>query len=281
MKICVSSYSFSQYVSAGKLNQVTVLDQAKELGFDGIEYATDKKTIESHIPAIVEKSRDLDLPIVCYLTSADFVNRDFEAEVARVCEEVDTAAALGTKLMRHDTTWAFPKGATFEDILPIIADGCRRVTEYAKTRGIRTMVENHGLLVQDSARVVALYRAIGSDNFSLLADMGNFMCADENSAVALGNVLPYAAHIHAKDFIFKSGDGENPGEGFFGTRAGNYLRGTIVGHGVVPVAQCLKLIKRAGYEGWLSLEFEGMEDCITGCRVGLANLRRLCGGIGL
>ena len=155
------------------------------------------------------------------------------------------------------------------------------MTEYAKTRGIRTMVENHGLLVQDSARVVALYRAIGSDNFSLLADMGNFMCADENSAVALGNVLPYAAHIHAKDFIFKSGDGENPGEGFFGTRAGNYLRGTIVGHGVVPVAQCLKLIKRAGYEGWLSLEFEGMEDCITGCRVGLANLRRLCGGIGL
>lgn len=281
MKICVSSYSFSQYVSAGKLNQVTVLDQAKELGFDGIEYATDKKTIESHIPAIVEKSRDLDLPIVCYLTSADFVNRDFEAEVARVCEEVDIAAALGAKLMRHDTTWAFPKGATFEDILPIIADGCRRVTEYAKTRGIRTMVENHGLLVQDSARVVALYRAIGSDNFSLLADMGNFMCADENSAVALGNVLPYAAHIHAKDFIFKSGDGENPGEGFFGTRAGNYLRGTIVGHGVVPVAQCLKLIKRAGYEGWLSLEFEGMEDCITGCRVGLANLRRLCGGIGL
>ena len=281
MKICVSSYSFSQYVSAGKLNQVTVLDQAKELGFDGIEYATDKKTIESHIPAIVEKSRDLDLPIVCYLTSADFVNRDFEAEVARVCEEVDIAAALGTKLMRHDTTWAFPKGATFEDILPIIADGCRRVTEYAKTRGIRTMVENHGLLVQDSARVVALYRAIGSDNFSLLADMGNFMCAYENSAVALGNVLPYAAHIHAKDFIFKSGDGENPGEGFFGTRAGNYLRGTIVGHGVVPVAQCLKLIKRAGYEGWLSLEFEGMEDCITGCRVGLANLRRLCGGIGL
>ena len=281
MKICVSSYSFSQYVSAGKLNQVTVLDQAKELGFDGIEYATDKKTIESHIPAIVEKSRDLDLPIVCYLTSADFVNRDFETEVARVCEDVDIAAALGTKLMRHDTTWAFPKGATFEDILPIIADGCRRVTEYAKTRGIRTMVENHGLLVQDSARVVALYRAIGSDNFSLLADMGNFMCADENSAVALGNVLPYAAHIHAKDFIFKSGDGENPGEGFFGTRAGNYLRGTIVGHGVVPVAQCLKLIKRAGYEGWLSLEFEGMEDCITGCRVGLANLRRLCGGIGL
>ena len=35
------------------------------------------------------------------------------------------------------------------------------------------------------------------------------------------------------------------------------------------------------YTNFESEEFEGMEDCITGCRVGLANLRRLCGGIGL
>ncbi len=281
MKICVSSYSFTRYIASGKLTQLTVLDKAKELGFDGIEYATDKPTIEPYVSQIAARSRELELPIACYLTGADFVNRDFEAEVARVCEEVDMAAALGAPMMRHDTTWSFPAGATFEDILPTIAEGCRRVTEYAKTKGIRTLVENHGTLVQDSARVVALYRAVGNPNFSLLADMGNFMCADENSAVAMGNVLPYAAHIHAKDFIFKSGDGEAPGEGFFCTRAGNYLRGTIIGHGVVPVRQCVRLIKRAGYNGWLSLEFEGMEDCIDGCRIGLANLRRICEGAGL
>lgn len=281
MRICVSSYSFTRYIAQGLLDQVSVLEKAKELGFDGIEYATDKPTIEPYVDKIAARSRELDMPVACYLTAADFVNRDFEAEVARVCEEVDVAAALGAHMMRHDTTWAFPAGATFEDILPIIAEGCRRVTEYAKTRGIRTMVENHGTLVQDSARVVALYRAVGNPNFSLLADMGNFMCADENSAIAMGNVLPYAGHIHAKDFIFKSGDGEDPGEGFFCTRAGNYLRGTIVGHGVVPVRQCVRLIKRAGYSGWLSLEFEGMEDCITGCRVGLANLRRICEEAGL
>ena len=173
------------------------------------------------------------------------------------------------------------RGMTFDDILPIIAEGCRRVTEYAQTKGVRTMVENHGLMVQDSARVTALYHAVNHENFSLLTDMGNFMCADENSAIALGNALPYAAHVHAKDFLFKSGDGENPGEGFFGTRAGNYLRGAIIGQGVVPVKQCLRLLKRANYDGWISLEFEGMEDCITGCRVGLDNLRRMCNEVGL
>ena len=231
MKICVSSYSFTRYIASGKLTQLTVLDKAKELGFDGIEYATDKPTIEPYVAQIAQRSRELDLPIACYLTGADFVNRDFEAEVARVCEEVDMAAALGAPMMRHDTTWSFPAGATFEDILPIISEGCRRVTEYAKTKGIRTLVENHGTLVQDSARVVALYRAVGNPNFSLLADMGNFMCADENSAVAMGNVLPYAAHIHANaalDCQVRRWRGSGA-RGFFCTRAGNYLRGTIIG----------------------------------------------------
>ena len=49
----------------------------------------------------------------------------------------------------------------------------------------------------------------------------------------------------------------------------------------MPVKQCLRLLKRANYDGWISLEFEGMEDCITGCRVGLDNLRRMCNEVGL
>jgi sugar phosphate isomerase/epimerase len=35
------------------------------------------------------------------------------------------------------------------------------------------------------------------------------------------------------------------------------------------------MIKASGYDGYLSLEFEGMEDCLTGTRVGLDNLKRL------
>ena len=38
--------------------------------------------------------------------------------------------------------------------------------------------------------------------------------------------------------------------------------------------QCLRALKRTGYDGYLSIEFEGMEDCIQGISVGLANLRR-------
>ena len=85
---------------------------------------------------------------------------------------------------------------------------------------------------------------------------------------------PYAIHAHAKDFHIKSGNGENPGAGFFQSRGCNYLRGAIIGHGDVPVRQCINALKRAGYDGYLMVEFEGMEDPIKGISVGLDNLRR-------
>ena len=38
MKLSVSSYSFSQYISNGKLTQLDCVKQAAEMGFDGIEF---------------------------------------------------------------------------------------------------------------------------------------------------------------------------------------------------------------------------------------------------
>ena len=38
MKIGVSSYSFSQYIRAGKMTQFDCVSKAKEMGFDAIEF---------------------------------------------------------------------------------------------------------------------------------------------------------------------------------------------------------------------------------------------------
>ena len=35
------------------------------------------------------------------------------------------------------------------------------------------------------------------------------------------------------------------------------------------------MLKKAGYDGYLSLEFEGMEDNLTALKAGLAYLRRV------
>jgi sugar phosphate isomerase/epimerase len=68
--------------------------------------------------------------------------------------------------------------------------------------------------------------------------------------------------------------GPNPGEGFFKSRGGNYLRGAIVGHGNAPVDQCINILKASGYDGWISLEFEGLENPLTGTSIGCKYLKR-------
>lgn len=135
------------------------------------------------------------------------------------------------------------------------------------------MVENHGFFCQDSDRVAALHRAVDFENFGLLVDMGNFLCADEDPATAVSRVAPLAFYVHAKDFHIKDGSGLNPGAGFMKTRGANYIRGAILGHGNVPVGRCLSALSQAGYDGYVAIEFEGLENAETAMAIGLENLR--------
>lgn len=47
------------------------------------------------------------------------------------------------------------------------------------------------------------------------------------------------------------------------------LRGAIVGQGDMDMWKIISIIKESGYDQEISLEFEGMEDCIAGTYYGL------------
>lgn len=284
MKIGVSSYSFNQLLSSKEETQLSVMKIAKEMGFDGIEFtdlnAPDGITEAQYAEMIREESEKLDIPVISYTIGANLLgDNGLEAEVERVCRKADVAKILGVKCMRHDAAWSIPtemkKYAGFEQVLPILVDGCRKITDYAETIGVETMIENHGTFCQDSDRVERIITGVGSPNFGTLIDIGNFACADEDSIKAVGRVAPYAKHVHAKDFHIKSGNGLNPGRGFFKSRGGNYLRGSIIGHGDIPVFQCLNILKASGYDGYVSVEFEGMEKCLDGISAGFENLKKM------
>ena len=100
------------------------------------------------------------------------------------------------------------------------------------------------------------------------------MCADEEPWKSVAVLMPYAYHVHAKDFFLRSGMEPNPGKGWIRTRAGDYLRGTIIGHGNARVYQSIETVKRSGYDGYITVEFEGMEDNLKGIEQGLENLKR-------
>jgi len=286
MKISVSTYSFNRLISKGQMTQLDCISKAKEMGFDAIEFMDvfppENVTKEEYAKILSDECARVNLPVSSFVFGADFingVNDNMETEISYVKSMIDIAKILGSPIVRHDATTG--DGRSFDVILPIIAKACREVTEYAAKKGIRTTVENHGFFCQDSDRVEKLFNAVGHPNFGLLTDMGNFLCVDEAPEIAVSRVAPYAFHVHAKDFHVKSAMQPNPGEGFFCSRSGNYLRGAIIGHGNVPIKHCLTALKKANYSGGITIEFEGMEDNIMALSIGLCNLKKYLNEVGL
>ncbi|MBE7024868.1 MAG: sugar phosphate isomerase/epimerase [Ruminococcaceae bacterium] len=284
MKLSVSTYSFQQAIREGRMTQLDCISKAKELGFEGIEFSElihdASVTDAEYAEQIREEAKRVGVAITAFLLSADFLKEQtpyLEQEIARVQQMIDLAEIMGTKVVRHDVSRG-DGHTTFPEALDIFARACREITAYAEKKGIRTCVENHGFFCQGGERMEALYNAVSHKNFGLLVDMGNFVCTDDCPATACARTAPYAIHAHAKDFYIRAASSPNPGQGFsFQSTSGNYIRGAIVGHGDIDVVHCIRALQRGGYDGYLGLEFEGIEDCMLGITIGLENLKRYLG----
>lgn len=289
MKFSVSSYSYQQYINQGKMTQLDVVQKAAEMGFSGIDFTdltpVPKAALDDQLAYAKEIRRAAEaagIRVVAYTIGANLYRGSHDAdreEVERLCRQLDVAAEMGATILRHDVCKSERIGGRtvgFSQMLPVIAENARRVTEYAKALGIQTCSENHGYIAQDSDRMEALWNAVGHENYGLLIDIGNFACADDPSARAVSRLAPYAIHVHAKDFrIYPYGAEISDGVSTFPSRACNRLEGCVIGEGHIPVEQCLAILKRTGYDGYLTVEYEGAEDCISGIARGLANLRSM------
>lgn len=288
MKLGISSYSLYQAMHHGLMNIGEVLEWASGIGAGHIELVPglgfgfddsgDGKASAELEERIREKAASLGLEISNVAIGANFITEteaEYEAEIARVIREVDRTHRLGAKLMRHDVaSRADTSIVRFNGDIGRIAEACRRIADHAAQYGIVTSVENHGFYVQASDRVQALIHEVDRPNFKTTLDVGNFVCVDENPVTAVRNNLPLASIIHIKDFYIRPSS-RNPGEGWFRSAGGSYLRGAIAGQGDLDLWEILRMVKASGYDGYLSIEYEGMEDCLVGTRIAFENVRRI------
>jgi len=285
MKVGLSTYSLLNALKSGEMTVLDAIEWIAANGGEHMEMVPYGYTVEDNpelADAIREKAKAVGIELSNYSMPANFVQdteEAFEAEMARVKRHVDVVHRMGVKHMRHDVTaFTLPKEQTtiawFEESLPLIVKGSRIIAEYAAGFGITTTIENHGFSVQASDRVQRVLHAVDRPNFKTTLDIGNFMCVDEHPIVGVMKNLPYASLIHFKDFYFRPYD-EHPGDGvWFTTTNGNFLRGAIVGHGDIPIRKIVKLIKASGYDGHITVEFEGMEECKSASKIAMDNLRR-------
>lgn len=295
MQFGFSSYSFFQHLRSGKMSILDVIDWVADsegthlelaLGFVNLKASGDKEepNLDQNpelVGALKKRAADRGVVLSNIAASADFLGDadSVRRNVETTKRLVDVAAELGITLFRHDVSqWAYRAKdvAEFDAALPGIVECSKEIAQHAAQYGITTSVENHGYLMNGSERVRRLLYQVDEPNFKTTLDIGNFLCVDENPTVAVKNNLPYASIVHLKDFYIRDHfPGDLPGEGWLHTPGGAYLLGAIVGYGDLEMHSIVKQIKDSGYDGFITIEFEGIEECLLASATGLANAKRL------
>ena len=270
-RIGVSSYSFWAFHRKELRPLEVCLDHAARMGFDGLEVlqrqlvTTDNGTLQK-----IKRHAFLNgLDLMGYSTHQGFLSPDKEKRQKNIDHTIDCleqAYRLGIPTMRVNSgTWGTSKsfdelmanrgeeipleGYTEEDAYSWVIDAYETLVPEAAKRGVVMGLENHWGLGRTPEGVIRVVDAVDSPWLKVTLDTGNFL---EDPYDRLARLASDTVLLQAKTYL---------GEGRWYTLDLDYSR-------------IAKIMRHAKFKGYVSLEFEGKEDPLTGIPKSLDLLRK-------
>lgn len=240
------------------------------MGFDGVDILERQMEKDSAdiLRAIKRCAMIHGIDLCCLSTHQGFVSPD-EAKrkqnIERTMHSIELAYELGIGCMRVNTgTWGTSKdfddlmahrgiekpleGYTDESAYPWVIDCLGQCARKAEQCGVVLGLENHWGLGRTPEGLVRIVNGVNSPWLRMLLDTGNFL---EDPYDKLQGLVEWAVLVQAKTYY---------GGGLWYTLDLDYPR---IG----------KILRRGGFKGYVSLEFEGKEDWKTAIPKSLKVLR--------
>lgn len=243
-KISLAQWSLHKAFFAKKIDNLDFAATAiNEFGIDAIEYVNQffKDKGEDHAYLAEMKKRAADVGVTSLLIMCDGEGRLGDPDegarkqaVHNHIKWVEAAKYLGCHSIRVN---AASEGG-YEEQQKLAADGLRRLCEFADTRAIDVLVENHGGLSSNGAWLAGVMKLVGHKRVGTLPDFGNFRIKDSevyDRYQGVTELMPYAKAVSAKSHDFDDAGNET------GT---DYRR-------------MMKIVLDAGYRGYVGIEYEG------------------------
>jgi sugar phosphate isomerase/epimerase len=268
------AYSFSQALKTGALRLPTVVRQVREFGVREVELM-DSLVPMNEVPAIQAALAETGIKVACYDVVCDVVTPD-DAErqrrIAQLKPKLQQAARLGAKLIM------VVPGLTREGITDTIArqwfsEALRQLVPEASRLGLTLMVENLGVMATfygRSEHLNAICEAVGPE-LRVTYDVGNFLLAGEDALQAFDRLAPRIVHVHCKDWQVVPATTPQAYPGV----DGRWFQGAALGEGVVNLRGAIARLRQHGYQGAVSVEYEGVGEPGEAVRRGVAYLRSL------
>lgn len=272
--IVLSTYSLWRFRNDDLRDFHKCIDIADEYGFDGVElllYQLQQNEMLSHSKMMSYKRHALrlGLPLVGLSTHQGFVTPDREKRqenIDRTIGQIEIAYQFGIPVMRVNTgTWGTSasfddlmanrgiesplEGYTDEDAFPWVIEALEKCLPTAEKCGVVLALENHWGLGLTPEGILRIVNAIDSPWLQICTDTGNFL---DDPYDRLEKIAPQTVFVQAKTYY---------GGGQWYTLDLDYAR---IG----------EILRQHNYRGYISLEFEGMEDYQTAIPQSLALLRK-------
>ena len=274
-RFAVSTYSFWQFRNKDLRDVGACIDLAGEMGFDAVEILHRQMTDESDAALQKLKQRAFvnGVALCGFSTHQGFLSPDQavrQKNVDHTVKCIEMAYKLGIPTMRVNTgTWGTSKdfddlmknrgiepplkGYTDEDGFGWVTDGLTACLKAAEKCGVTLGLENHWGLGRTPEGVLRVVDAINSPWLQVTLDTGNFL---EDPYDRLDKLATKAVFVQAKTYF---------GGGLWYTLDLDYPR--IAG-----------ILRKHGYKGYVSLEFEGKDDPRAAVPKSLAMLRSAFNG---
>jgi len=233
------AYSFRDLLTgdAPPMDLFSFVDCAAEYGLDGVELTS------YYFPSDFGPGYLRDLKRHCRLRggaiSGGAVGNNFcgppdekEDEIRDVIEWLGHYRSLGAPLMRVFAGDA-PKGHTPEEAREWVAQCLERCIPAAARAGVVMALENHGGVTSDAEGVLWILDRVASPWVAANLDLGNFPPDDPYADLAA--VAPRAVNAHAKEYLYAAGEEK----------------------GAPDWVRILTILRDAGFNGYVSIEYEG------------------------
>jgi sugar phosphate isomerase/epimerase len=188
------------------------------------------------------------LKVSALAANNDFILPDADAmkvQVERMKRVCGMAKIMGTNVLRTEGGWAkdsVPQPKWFDSM----ADCLKRCCEWADDLDVYFALDNHGTVTNDGDLQLRLFKAVGSKRVGSNLDTMNYRWFghDIPTINRFYEILaPYVFHTHMKD----------------GTGSREHYKGAALGEGEIDLKHAVNCLKKAGYTGAWTAEYEGPE----------------------
>ena len=269
-RIAVATYSFWQFRNDELRDLEKCIDLAADMGFDGVEILHRQMENESnaYLQRLKRRAFLRGLDLCGFSTHQGFLSPDKEVRrqnIDHTIHCIEMAYALGIPTMRVNTgRWGTSRdfdelmanrgiepnlpGYSDEDGFGWVISCLEECLPAAERCGVLLGLENHWGLGRTPEGVLRIIKAIDSPWLQATLDTGNFL---EDPYDRLEMMAPQAVLVQAKTYY---------GGGLWYSLDLDYPR-------------IARMLRQHDYQGYVSLEFEGKEDPLTGIPKSLALLR--------